>query len=394
MFTDFFFKIRKRKVPVSTGELLDLLKAIRGITEERGPLSLEEFYYISRSCLIKDLKYYDHFDIAFAETFKSLEVTDEVFRNKLMEWLNKAIKKELSEKQKQDAPNMSYEELLNELEKRLQEQKERHDGGNYWIGTGGTSPFGNSGYNPQGLRIGGESKNRSAINSARDRIYKDYRTDETLNIRQIKLALKKLRILKKQGPLELSMDLTIRKTCENCGDLELVYDRNRKNNLKLILLMDIGGSMSPHTRRVNRLFSAGHQLNHFKEFHYYFFHNIIYDYVYADQRLEKPVEVEKLMKHFREDTRVIFVGDALMHPFELFMQTGSLDFTGYDLAKGKKTGIDRLRDIKNHFRYSIWLNPEREVYWSEPTADAIEGIIPMFFLSVQGIEAGVKRLLN
>lgn len=400
MFVHFFYQLKAKKIPVSTGEFLDFIKAIKGLTQDRAVLSLEELYFIARNCLVKDLKYYDDYDQVFASIFSKLDLSDETFRSLLLDWLNNPIRKELSEEQIRSAPFMEYEELLKELEKRLQEQKERHDGGSYWIGTGGTSPFGNSGFNEQGIRIGGESSAKRAINSAKSRNYREYRTDESLNVRQIKMALKKLRILKKQGNPELSIDKSIDKTCKNCGELELVFERTRKNNLKLILLMDIGGSMTPYSYRVNRLFSASHQINHFKEFHYYYFHNIIYDHLYKDAQLSHRFPIDSILHKFREDTRIIFVGDALMNPYELFVQVDPEYYSYYGSNKSHrkshkkpKTGIERLRDLKHHFPKIIWLNPEPMRFWGEPTIEAIETEVPMYFLSIEGIQRGIQYLV-
>jgi uncharacterized protein len=395
MFLSFFYTIRSRKIPVSTTEFLDFLTAVKKLNEMDSVLGLDDLYIIARSCMVKDIRYYDDFDIAFATVFKGLTISQPGFQELLSQWLENAIQKEISEAQKQNAPLMDYEKLLEELEKRLKEQTERHDGGNYWIGTGGTSPFGNSGYNEQGLRIGGEPKTGKAINSAKARTYKEYRTDESLDVRQIKVALKKLRILKKQGHLELSIDKSIEKTGQNCGELELVFERSRKNNLKLLLLMDIGGSMTQYSQRVNRLFSAGHQMNHFKEFHHYYFHNIIYNYVYNDASLTDRVSIRQIMRKHNPDTKVIIVGDALMNPYELFYQSDYEWYTRGEIGSDKRmTGIERLRSLKEYFYKIIWLNPERQAYWSEPTIDAIESEVSMFFLSINGIQKGIQYLLR
>lgn len=396
MFLNFFYKLKAKKIPVSTIELMDLHQVILKFCQTRAILGLEDFYYIARNCLIKDLKYYDDYDLVFATEFSQEFAGDEPFRNQLQQWLQNAIQKQLSEAQKQQAPQWDIEKLRQELEKRLQEQRERHDGGNYWIGTGGTSPFGHSGYNPAGIRIGGESSHKMALNSARARNYKDYRSEEALNVRQIKMALKKLKQLKKTGREKLSIESSIQKTCQNGGDIEFVYEKERKNHLKLILLMDVGGSMTPHSRRVSQLFSAGHQLNHFKEFKYFYFHNIIYDEVYLDASMQKGVAIEHLYKKYNSDTRVIFVGDALMNPYEYFMQTGYRGFMGFwqDEKDKSLTGQQRLMQLKGRFPASIWLNPEEKMYWQEPTIEAIAAVVPMFFLSIGGIESAIKELVR
>ncbi|MCB1191596.1 MAG: VWA domain-containing protein [Leptospiraceae bacterium] len=404
MFIDFFYRLKQKKIPVTTGELLDLLKSLQSFTEERAVLSLNEFYNIARSCLVKDVKYYDDYDLVFASVFSNIGLQDSEFKKMLEDWLKQAIQKKLSEEQKLKAPNLSYEDLLKELEKRLKEQKERHDGGNYWVGTRGTSPFGNSGYNPKGIRIGGEGGGKSAIEVASERHFAEYRTDETLNVRHIKIALKRLRLLRKEGRETLSVPKTIKKTCDNAGDLEFIFEKNRKNNLKLLLLMDVGGSMTPYAKRVNKLFSAGHQLNHFKEFHYYYFHNVIYDYVYQDASFYVRVPIDRLLKKLKPDTRVIFVGDAYMNPYELFQQAEYSSAYNYFFNSRyneedeedhlpPKTGIQRLQEFSDYFEKSVWLNPEDKRLWRAPTIDAISGIVPMYFLSIEGIQEGMKHLL-
>ncbi|MEM7179859.1 MAG: VWA containing CoxE family protein [Spirochaetota bacterium] len=397
MFLNFFYRLKARRIPVSTQEFLDLLRAVQGMVDRQAVLTLTEFYSLSRSCLVKDLKYYDDFDLVFAQEFESIALSDGTFQEQLMSWLQQAIQKALSEKQKQQAPRFDDEELWKELEKRLQEQKERHDGGNYWIGTGGTSPFGNSGYNENGIRIGGTSQNKSAVNVAKARKYQEYRTEEVLGTRQLKVALKKLRLLKKTGVEELSVPASIDKTCDNAGEIELVYEKSRKNHLKLLLLMDIGGSMTPYSHRVSQLFSASHQMNHFKEFHYYYFHNIIYDSVYLDANLQHTLVLEDFFRKHSSDTYVIFVGDALMNPYELFVQTGFRGFWQTHPQEDESrqwTGLQRLQQMKQHFSSMIWLNPENPRFWQEPTIEAIESTVPMFFLSIAGLQRGIESLLT
>jgi hypothetical protein len=400
VFTQFFYRLKNRKIPVSTAELIDLLKAISYFSEKRGSLTVNEFYSISRNCLVKDVKYYDDFDLIFAEVFKGQIGETNEMKPLIEEWLKKAIEREIPEEQKNAAAKLDYEEVLKKLKERLEEQKERHDGGNKWVGTKGTSAFGNSGFNPNGVRAGGDSSGKTAFDVIDERRFKDYRTDETLNVRQIKVALKKLRYLKKEGRLEFSIQKTIDKTSANGGELELVHERSRKNDLKLLLLMDVGGSMSPHAARVSKLFSASHQLNHFKEFHYYYFHNIIYDSVFTDASMSKKVSISKLTKKFRPDTKVIYVGDASMHPYELFNKTGMYDYYGYGYLKNTKqdvklkTGLERLRDLTDYFQDSVWLNPDDRRYWHHETIEAIWDVVPMYFLSIDGLQRAVKKLLG
>jgi uncharacterized protein with von Willebrand factor type A (vWA) domain len=392
MFLQFFYSLRATKIPVSTTELFDLLVAVEKYSQKLGYLSLKEFYSIARSCLIKDIKYYDDYDMIFAKTFGDLAGKDSEFRKLLEEWLQKSADIEITEEKKRNAMNLDPDELFEELQKRLQEQKEKHDGGNYWIGTSGTSAFGNSGYNPAGVRIGkGSSMGRSAIQVFADRKYREYRTDESLNVRHIKVALKKLKELRKQGRKDFSIDKTIDRTCENGGDIELVFTPSRKNQLKLMLLMDVGGSMSPHAERVSKLFSAAHQLNHFKEFHYYYFHNIMYEYVYEDALFTKKISLERLIKKISKDTKVIFVGDAAMNPYELFGAVGRYYYRQDD--KKMRTGMESLKFLLDFYEKCIWLNPDDKRYWEATTCDAIWSEVPMYYLSVDGLSQGIKALL-
>jgi uncharacterized protein with von Willebrand factor type A (vWA) domain len=398
MFLDFFYTLRDYKVPVSTREYLDLISVLNSYSENNESVSPERFYKVARSVLIKDTKFYDSFDLAYTTCFKDV-VSESDFKDKLNQWLQNAIDKDLSEERKKQAMNLPSEELMKELQKRIDEQKERHDGGNKWIGTGGTSAFGHSGYNENGIRVGGEGQNRKALAVAGRREFKKYRTDEILDVRQIKVALKKLRSLKETGQAKINISKTIDKTCENAGEIEIVETKSRKNNLKLVLLMDVGGSMTPHSRRVSQLFSAAHQTNHFKEFKHFYFHNIFYDDLYetADMNPNEITSFSKLKSKFNADTRFIIVGDAYMAPYELFQMTGSMREFYFNFVKDNKksnlTGIDRVELIKKMFDKSIWLNPEPKRLWQAPTISAVKAVIPMFELSVDGITEGIKKLI-
>jgi len=398
MFLDFFYKLRSLNAPVSTREYLDLLNVLDSYSKKNETISPERFYQIARSILIKDVKYYDAYDLAFSECFSGL-VSDDDFKSKLNDWLQNALEKELSEERKANAMNLPSEELMKELQKRIDEQKERHDGGNKWIGTGGTSAFGHSGFNPNGIRVGGEGINKSALAVAGRREFKDYRTDEILNIRQIKVALKKLRSLKESGRKELNIEKSIKATCNNAGEIEIIETKSRKNNLKLVLLMDIGGSMTPHSNRVSQLFSAAHQTNHFKEFKHYYFHNIFYDdlYHHANLHPDEITDFQKLKSIHNSDTRFIIVGDAYMAPYELFQMTGSMREFYYSFIKDNKksnlTGMDRVEVLKKLYAKTVWLNPEPKKLWSAPTIKAIKEVIPMFELSIDGLSEAIKELI-
>jgi uncharacterized protein with von Willebrand factor type A (vWA) domain len=396
MFQDFFYRLKAKNIPVSTTELIDLIKITAHYSSNQGHMSLKEFYTIARSCLIKDIKYFDDYDLVFASTFANANISDEKFKELLSEWLRIAEENELSEDRKSKAMKLSPDEVFEEFKKRLEEQKERHDKGNYWVGTGGTSAFGNKGYNQNGIRVGGDGGEGIALQIIGDRNYKEYRTDESLNVRQLKVALKKLRDLRKDGRKEFQLEPSIKKTCENAGDLELIFQSSRKNRLKLMLLMDVGGSMTPHSNSVSRLFSAAHQINHFKEFHYFYFHNIIYDRVFLDSNFDESITVDRLMKKISSDTKVIFVGDGAMNPYELYGTYGSIySFSNLDdNPKKKVTGMNTLTGLTKNYKNSIWLNPDSPKYWNSTTCEAIWDIIPMYYLSIDGLDKAILRLKN
>lgn len=394
MFFPFFYKLKAAGLPVSTIELLDFLKAVDGLTGYKPYLSLEEFYRVSRLCLVKDLRHYDTFDQVFSELFGDRGVMRDSLRQEILEWLSKIFENPNKLPPSLIPPEKLWEEFLD----RLKNQKGEHHGGNRWIGSGGSSPFGHGGLHPQGVRIGGQGGGRSAVFQAMERRYKDYRTDERLDVRQLKVALKRLRNLRKDGVPQFHLPKTVDATCRNAGDMELVFDRMRKNGIKVLLLMDTGGSMTPYADRVSKLFSAGHQMNHFKEFGYYYFHNSIYDCVYPKGDLRFPIPLKSVFKKHKEDTKVIIVGDASMAPYELLDPAYGFYHSRFRndhrLPEDPKSGLDSFQKIKNHFRDSIWVNPEPKRYWDAPTVYEIRKVFPMFFLSIDGIEAGIRRLLN
>ncbi len=385
MFTTFFYKLKEYKVPVSLTEWMILMEAM-----EKGCINnLNDFYYLARAVLVKSETHFDQYDVAFQEYFKgiapSLQMTEE-----LLQWLmDPKNRPELTPEELAALQKMSLEELLKELEKRLAEQKERHDGGNYWIGTGGTSPFGHSGNNPQGILIGGPGGQRSAVRIAELRQFRNYRSDLTLDTRQMKMALKQLRKLNRIGlEDELDLDRTIDATCKNAGELEFKWRRPRKNTVKLLLIMDAGGSMEPYADLCSQLFSAANSVSHFKSFKYYYFHNCPYDVLYTDIQQRKGIPIDKILKTHEPDYKVVFVGDACMAQSELHDRFGDIYFHGYQ----KMSGLDRLKQFKNHFTYNIWLNPERSVLRNYPTVRTISKLFPMFELTLDGLNEAVKKL--
>ena len=386
MFTDFFYTLKERKVPVSITEWMTLMEAL-----SKGYISnLDDFYYLARAILVKSEVYYDQYDVAFQEYFKGIEAPAEIVEQ-ILDWLKDPINRTLlSEEEKAMFDSMDLDELLREFEKRLQEQTEQHDGGSHWIGRGGTSPFGHSGRHPSGIRIGGQSGGRGAIKIAQQRRFRNYRNDLTLDVRQIKVALKSLRQLNRIGPEdELDLEKTIDATCKNAGELDFIWRRDRKNAVKLLLLMDVGGSMDPFAHLCSQLFSAAHSSSHFKDFKYYYFHNCVYDVVYKDIERRDAVGIDHLLHTLEPDYKVVLVGDASMGTSELMDDYGNIYY--YD--RMYKPGIFRLRQIANHFTHCVWLNPDSPRTWNHPTILMIGKIFPMFELTLEGLEQSVKKLI-
>ncbi len=385
MFTNFYYTLRELKVPVSITEWMILMEAL----EKRLINNINDFYYLARAILVKSETHFDQYDVAFQQYFNGIappiELTEE-----LLSWLTDPKNRpQLSPEEIAAIQKMDLEELIREIKKRLQEQKERHDEGNYWIGTGGVSPFGYSGYNPQGFLIGGPGGMRSAVRMAEARYFRNYRSDVTLDVRQMKVALKQLRQLNRVGPEdELDLDRTIDATCKNAGELEFKWKRPRKNTVKLLLIMDAGGSMEPYADLCSQLFSAANSLSHFRAFKYYYFHNCPYDVLYPDIQQRNGEPIEHLLKVLEPDYKVIFVGDACMAYSELMDQYGDLYYHGYQ----KMAGIDRLKQFKSHFTHTVWLNPERSALRAYPTVQLIGKLFPMYDLTLDGLNLAVKKL--
>ncbi len=371
---------------VTPTEWLALMEALsRGFAGN----SLVSFYHLSRSLLVKTEALFDHFDLAFREFFTGLEVPPEIFEE-LWQWLGKeTLKREIDSDASKGLPKHDWETVKKMFEERLKEQKEEHHGGNRWIGTGGTSPFGHGGHHPGGLRVGGESGGGMAIKIAAERRFKGYRRDITLDVRQIKVALKKLRHLRRTGTrLELDIDETVDQACKNAGEIDLIFNPEHKNDVKVLLLMDAGGSMYPYAKLVDRLFSAANSVNHFAEFNHYYFHNSIYDYLRPEIDGRERIPTAHILKELNPDHKVILVGDASMAPFELFMENGIIDY--YD--SNETAGIVWFERIAKHFRRTVWLNPMPERYWRHPTISAIKQVFPMFHLSLEGLDEAIKKL--
>jgi uncharacterized protein with von Willebrand factor type A (vWA) domain len=393
MFTGFYYMLKNFGVPVTMNEWQTLLEALE-MGMARG---LTQFYMLCRSVLVKTEAHYDRFDMAFASYFKEVQ-TPEGLPEKIWDWLDKELPEiEVTEEMKRNHRQLDLDELKRMLEERLAEQNEEHHGGSRWVGTGGTSPFGHSGYHPGGIRIGGNSRNLSAVKVAGMRRFQEFRTDETLGVRQFQVALRKLRQFTTRldgAKTELDLDATIDKTCNNAGRLELVWDRPRENGMKVLLLMDAGGSMLSYSRLCNQLFTAVNKSNNFKDLQVYYFHNCIYDWLYhhPDCEMDAYTETEYILNTFSPDYRVIIVGDASMAPSELVRAGGIIDWNLYNA----RPGIDWLQRLRKRFEYSVWLNPIPKSYWDwmdgAYTIKAISGIFPMDELTVEGLERSIGKL--
>ncbi|MHA1820738.1 MAG: vWA domain-containing protein [Promethearchaeota archaeon] len=388
MFIDFFYLLRERKVPVSIKEFMNLMEALdKGLIN-----SPTEFYYVARSLLVKDEKYFDEYDKVFLHYFKDAELPPQI-SDMIKQWLEspiEAIREKIPPELRKYFDNVAdLEELRERLREMLRIQKERHDLGNRYIGTGGTSPFGWGGHHPGGIRIQGWGGMGMASKIAERRRFRNYRSDQIIDTRQFKVALKKLRKLNRIGaPDELDLDKTIDKTVKNFGDIELVFTKRKKNNIKLLLLMDVGGSMDPFASLVSKLFSAAHSSTHFRKFKYFYFHNCIYTKLYEDIELEKYVPTADILRKYDSDYRVIIIGDAAMAPSELVSTYGSIHIWDETYTPG----IVWLNRIKEKFPKSVWLNPEVIGAWKPYTREVIEQIFPMFDLTIDGLDEAIKVL--
>lgn len=392
MFTTFFYHLRDNGLNVSLNEWMSLIEALdKGLCDA----SLNDFYQLCRAILVKSEVDYDKFDLAFATYFQGIE-TPKDLPDQVWKWLDKELPKKPIDKNKK-FQKYTLDELKELLEKRLKEQKDEHNGGNKWVGTGGTSPFGHSGYHPGGIRIGGQSGYRSAIKVAGERHFKNFRQDTTLDIRQFQMAFRKLKQFssKVEGrKTELDIDETIQETCNNAGNLKLVWDRPRTNTMKVLLLMDSGGSMWSYSNLCNKLFQAAHKSNHFKDFKVYYFHNCIYENLYLDHTCSynNSVDTEWVMKNLDSDYRVIIVGDASMAPDELLYPGGNI----YWDSNNEIAGIEWLNKLREKYSNSIWLNPIKKDYWKYShgsyTIKQVENVFPMFDLTLNGIDEGIKKL--
>lgn len=386
MFVDFFYYLRERGLKVTVTEWLSLMEAIgQGLAGE----SLIGFYHLCRSLCVKSEAHFDLYDQAFAEYFHDITAPTTLL-DEVLEWLEDPVfPRDLSPEEVAALKTYDLDELRKLFEERLAEQEERHDRGDRWIGTGGTSPFGHGGQNPAGVRVGGSGGGRSAVQIASSRRFRNLRNDVVLDTRQIGLALRKLRRLARDGvPEELDLDETVDATARNYGDIELIFHPERKNTVKLLLLMDVGGSMMPYTRLCERLFSAAHAASHFKAFKAYYFHNCPYGMLYEDMERRKGEMTQDILNNHDQTWTCIMVGDAAMAPYELTMVGGAINY----FHNNPVTGLDWLQKLSERYPRSCWLNPEPEQFWGLTSTALIREIFEMFPLSLEGLDASVQHL--
>ncbi len=390
MLIDFFLKLKEGGVPVSVREFLTLLEALQKRVISG---SLDDFYYLSRACLVKDEKHFDRFDRVFSAYFKGIiQAPDELLAQLPEEWLRKQAEKLLSEEEKALIESLGgWDKLMETLRKRLEEQKGRHQGGSKWIGTAGTSPFGAYGYNPEGIRIGQtESRHRRAVKAWDRREFRNFDDTVEVGTRNIKVALKRLRRFARDGSAEeLDLDDTIRSTARNAGWLDLRMVPERHNSVKVLLFLDVGGSMDDHVKICEQLFSAAR--SEFKHLEYFYFHNFVYERVWKDNRRRavERVATWDVLHTYPHDYKLIVVGDATMSPWEILHPGGSVEHMNDEAGA---LWLQRMLDI---YQNAIWINPQDESTWDYYDSVRITRQIMgdrMFPLTLDGLERGMRLL--
>ncbi len=389
MLINFFHGLRDAGVPVTTRELLDLLE---GMKRQVVFGSVDDFYYFSRTCMVKDEKYFDRFDRAFGLHFKDLEALDDVIEAMIPDdWLRSEFLKNLSEEEKAKIESLGgLEKLIEEFKKRLEEQEKRHEGGNKWVGTGGTSPFGQEGYHPEGIRVGPNGRNKKAVKVWDKRDFKNLDDSVELGTRNIKVAMRRLRKFARTGAAdELDLDDTISSTARNAGLLDIKMVPERHNAVKVLLFFDVGGSMDPHVKVCEELFSAAR--TEFKHMEYFYFHNFLYENVWKNniRRHNERTQLLDVLHKYSHDYKVIFVGDASMSPYEILQPGGSVEHWN------EESGETWMRRLQEVYDKVIWINPVPEEEWQYTQSVAIthkllEG--NMFPLTLKGLEEGMAYL--
>ena len=389
MLIDFFLHLKSAKLPVSTREFLTLLDALK---HDVVSTSIDDFYFLARTCLVKDEALYDRFNLAFGAYFNGVTGVLDIHADIPEEWLRKIIEGTLSEEEKALVKALGgWDKLIDTLRQRLAEQRGRHQGGSKWIGTAGTSPFGAYGYNPEGIRVGQQGgRSRSAIKVWDERTFRNLDDSVEINTRNIKIALRRLRRFARQGvPDEFDLDTTIEHTARNAGWLDVQMRPERRNRIKVLLFLDVGGSMDPHVQVCEELFSAAK--SEFRHLEYFYFHNCVYDHVWRDnhrRRNERVATIDLLHKYGR-DWKLIFVGDAAMSPYELMQPGGSVEYAN------EEPGAAWLARLIAAYRHAIWLNPEPERTWqyTRSTQMVLELLGPrMFPLTLDGLQRGIAML--
>ena len=389
MLINFFNTVKRSGVPVSIKELLDLINAM---DKNLSFGSTDEFYLLARLCMVKDERYFDRFDRAFGAYFKNLQDIDQILELLIPEeWLKKEFEKHFTDEEKAKIESLGgLEKLIEEFKKRLEEQSERHQGGNKWIGTGGTSPFGHGGYNPEGIRIGGPGGSGSAVKVWDERQYRDLDGSIEIGTRNIKIALRRLRRFAREGaPDFLDLGDTIRSTARNAGLLDLKMIPERRNSVKVLIFFDVGGSMDPFVTLCEELFSAAK--TEFKHMEYFYYHNCLYDYVWKDnkRRYNEHISTWDVLHTYPSDYKVIFVGDAEMSPYEITYPGGSTEYWN------EESGETWLSRTLNVYENAIWLNPVPQQYWNRiASTNILQQIFSnrMFPLTIDGIDQAMREL--
>lgn len=398
MFSKFFYTLKEKGLEVSLGEWLDLQEALdKGLCES----SLTQFYYVARMILVKSETEFDKFDMAFEECFKGVKTETEIGKN-MLRWLDKSDMMELAHEEARSHLNqvediqVDKEDVEEKFKQRLKDQNEEHNGGSFWIGTMGKTSFGNMGGNVGGVRVGGQTGYQSAFSVVGARKYKDFRDDKVIDNRQFQMALRRLRQFSTKLDIpktELDIDETIDKTCGNGGYLQIEMMKPRKNAVKLLLLMDSGGTMIPYTRLMNDLFQSVNKSNHFKDVKVYYFHNCIYSKLYKTPECENGnwIDTEWMFRNIGSDYKVIIVGDAAMAPEELYSNTGN-----YRGPNGGLSGFEWLQLMKRHYKKVVWMNPKMapgRAPWREAET-AVREIFPMYKLTVKGLNEAMTKLMT
>jgi uncharacterized protein with von Willebrand factor type A (vWA) domain len=388
MLVDFFLHLKARQLPVSTKELLALLEALAARLVSG---SLDDFYLLSRAIMVKDEALYDRFDRAFGEYFRGVEALPGLDAMVPAEWLELAARRHLSEEDRLKLQKLGYEKLFEQLKARLAEQKERHAGGSKWIGTAGTSPYGHGGYHPEGVRIGGESAgNRTAVKVWEKREFRNLDDSVELGVRNIKVALRRLRRFARKGAAtELDLDGTITGTARNGGWLDLQMRPERHNAIKVLLFLDIGGSMDDHIQTCEELFSAAR--SEFKHLEHFYFHNCVYEGVWKDNRRrhDEKMATWDVIHSYGPDYKLVFVGDASMSPYEIARPGGSIEYWN------EESGAVWMERLLNTWRHAVWLNPIAEEHWGyTPSIHMLQELMGkrMFPLTIDGLERAMRSL--